>query len=379
MERPGILYLTPALKYAVGRLVVDIMREAHGKGARVFLVTGSGRAVPEDDPALVSEASAVMDGSATLDLFARDAETMEQAEDEVGRLCLEWEIDAAHAFTAVAAAAAVTHTHTVATVIGWSPKKTREQRVMDAGILRRCDIVTALSDAVVDVLWQAGLERPDIKLIRHGVPIPAYVTRPKRGPIRTLGVKTPLIERRGVDVLLRALALVPSAPFSRLIIAGTGHAEEELRALAESLQLSCDVVWAPEMSAREFLDEVDLAIIPSRSDALPMGLLQAMAAGVPTVATRVGGIPEVVRDGVDGLLVPPDDPVSLSLALWSSAESPSLARARAENARRRVTQEFTIDGMLGKYLACYEELGLGVRSGADPVRTLDRFDRLDAH
>ena len=78
------------------------------------------------------------------------------------------------------------------------------------------------------------------------------------------------------------------------------------------------------------------------------------------MATQVGGIPEAVRDGIDGLLVPPDDPVSLSLALWSAAESPHLACNRSDHARRRVAQEFTFEGMLGKYLACYDEMGVSL-------------------
>jgi glycosyltransferase involved in cell wall biosynthesis len=302
-------------------------------------------------------------GRATTDLYSRDAEPMECAEDEVSRLCVEWQIDAAHAFTAIAAAAAVTHTRVVSTVVGWSPAKTQWQRAMDAQILRRCDIVTAVSDTVVDELWQAGLERPDIRLVRNGVHIPA-VTRRHRpdAPFRTVGVQAHLVERKGVDVLLRALALVPQSSFTRLIIAGTGEAEESLRALAAALQLRCTIVWASDMPAHQFLDEVDVAVIPSRSDTLPLMLLQAMAAGVPVVASRVGGIREAVRDGVDGVLVPPDDPVALSLALWSATESPALARSRAETGRRRMIQEFTLDGMLTKYFACYDELGVSLRA-----------------
>jgi len=163
-------------------------------------------------------------------------------------------------------------------------------------------------------------------------------------------------------VLLRALALVPQSPFARLIIAGTGDAEGSLRELASSLQLPCTIVWAGAMPAHQFLDEVDVAVIPSRSDTLPLILLQAMAAGVPVVASRVGGIREAVRDGVDGLLVAPGDPVALALALWSAAESPALATSRADSGRRRMIQEFTLDGMLSKYFDCYSELGVSLHT-----------------
>jgi glycosyltransferase involved in cell wall biosynthesis len=362
MERPGILYLLPFLHFGVGRLVVDIMRAAETRGARVYLATGLPSGELCDDPALVEEVSAFAAGTAATDLFGRGAEAMETAEDEIARLSLEWQIDAAHAFTAIAAASAVSHTRVVATVVGWSPSKSPWQRSMDAAILRRCDVVTGVSDAVIDELWQAGLERPDVKLIRNGVDIPASPGRRQRpARMRTLGVMAQLIERKGVDVLLRALALVPDCPFRRLVIAGSGEAEASLRELAAALSLPCEVDWAGHMSVDRFLDQIDLAVVPSRSDALPMLLLQAMAAGVPVIGTLVGGIPEAVRDGVDGILVPPDDPVLLSLALWSAAESPDLARARAESGRRRIAQEFSLDGMLAGYLACYNEVGVRLR------------------
>ena len=363
MERPGLLFLLPSLHHGVGRLVVDIMRAAAVRGARVHLVAGSPRGEAGNDPQLLAEAQALCEGIERTDLFSRDAEPMERAEDDISRLCADWQIDAAHAFTAVAAASAVSHTRVVSTVVGWSRAKTQWQRAMDAEILRRCDVVTAVSDTVADVLWQAGLERPDVRIIRNGVHIPTITRRHRAdAPFRTVGVQAHLIERKGVDVLLRALALVPQSPFARLIIAGTGDAEGSLRELASSLRLPCAVVWAGAMPPHQFLDEVDVAVIPSRSDTLPLVLLQAMAAGVPVVASRVGGIREVVRDGVDGLLVAPGDPVALSLALWSAAESPALARSRADSGRHRMIQEFTLDGMLSKYVDCYRELGVSLHT-----------------
>jgi glycosyltransferase involved in cell wall biosynthesis len=370
MDRPGLLYALPFLQFAAGRLVADIMKMASASGARVYLVTGAAGVRGKDDPALLAEVGPFCSGVASTDLFGRDAETMESAEDEVARLCVDWQIDGVHAFTAVAAASAVAHSRTVATIVGWSPAKTQWQRAMDAEILRRCDIVTTLSDAVTDQLWQGGLERPDVKLIRTGVQVPTF-TRQRRtdAPMSTVGVMAHLTERKGVDVLLRALALLPQSPFIRLIVAGTGDAEASLRDLAGSLPLACTVTWAGDMPVHEFLDVIDLAVVPSRSDALPMVLLQAMAEGVPVVGTQVGAIRDAVRDGIDGLLVPPDDVVSLSLAIWSAAESPELARSRAESARRRVAQEFTLDGMLAKYVACYDEIGVRLRVSKDAGRS----------
>jgi glycosyltransferase involved in cell wall biosynthesis len=97
-------------------------------------------------------------------------------------------------------------------------------------------------------------------------------------------------------------------------------------------------------------------VLPSIAEGLPGALFEAGALGVPVVATAVGGIPEVVVDGVTGILVPPQDPAALADAIASLLDDPERARAMGEAGRQRVEQHFTVERMVAETLALYEEL-----------------------
>ena len=97
-------------------------------------------------------------------------------------------------------------------------------------------------------------------------------------------------------------------------------------------------------------------MVPSRSDALPLILLQGMAAGLPVVASAVGGIPEAVSDGGEGQLVRPDDPAALAAAINRILADPAAARACGAEARLRVEREFSLAKMIRGYLECYSLL-----------------------
>jgi glycosyltransferase involved in cell wall biosynthesis len=117
----------------------------------------------------------------------------------------------------------------VASAVDWSPTKAAWQRSMDVEILESCAAVTAVSDAVAAELRTAGLSQ-QTTIIRNGVPIPR--PRPLREDIETIGVVAHLVARKGVDVLLRAVSVLPARRFSRLRIAGTGESVQALQSLA---------------------------------------------------------------------------------------------------------------------------------------------------
>jgi hypothetical protein len=162
---------------------------------------------------------------------------------------------------------------------------------------------------------------------------------------------------RGQDVALRALALLRQIlPTVRLVVVGVPHPraldrefDRELRALAESLGIADSVVFAGEVGSGahpEPLADVyaaaDVVINPARFEE-PFGRVgpEALVAGRPFVASRVGGIPEVLRDGVDVLLVPPDDPQALAAAVTRLLDDEALRDTLVTNGRRRVLETFT--------------------------------------
>ncbi|HET7497875.1 MAG TPA: TIGR03088 family PEP-CTERM/XrtA system glycosyltransferase [Candidatus Eisenbacteria bacterium] len=151
------------------------------------------------------------------------------------------------------------------------------------------------------------------------------------------------------------------APRVRLAMVGDGS----LRAAVES-RLREGSAWeaASLPGAREDVAEqlraIDLFALPSKAEGISNTILEAMATGLPVVATRVGGNPELVEEGRTGLLVPPSDPAALAAALARYAEDPALARAHGAAGRERARAEFSLERMVGRYTALYDE---GARRG----------------
>jgi glycosyltransferase involved in cell wall biosynthesis len=113
--------------------------------------------------------------------------------------------------------------------------------------------------------------------------------------------------------------------------------------------------------ARRWLTTFDVYVQPSRLEALSLALTEAMLAGLPVVATRVGGMPYAVEDEVSGLLVPPDAPDALAAAIQRLADEPALRESLARAARERAEREFTTAAMSAAFERLYAEVGAGQR------------------
>lgn len=153
---------------------------------------------------------------------------------------------------------------------------------------------------------------------------------------------------KGVEVLLDAVERLPGVYF---LIVGDGPKRAEWQALALSNQTAERVRWAGyRHDVETILAGCDLFVHPSLDDAFPTVLLEAMAAGLPVVASRVGGIPEIVEDGVTGILVPPGDAAALANAIGSEA-LPNMSVA----ARERAARLFSTEAWIGRLDAVYRE------------------------
>ncbi|HYO12567.1 MAG TPA: glycosyltransferase family 4 protein [Thermoanaerobaculia bacterium] len=150
--------------------------------------------------------------------------------------------------------------------------------------------------------------------------------------------------RKGVEVLLEALReLRARHPGARLLIAGDGEHRAALESKVVELALEPAAVFLGRCDAprvRGLLGGAAALVVPSTYEGMPLVVLEAMEAGVPVVASRVSGIPEVVEDGITGWLVPPEDPEALAAALARVLEDPDGARRRGEAGRRRVDERF---------------------------------------
>lgn len=143
----------------------------------------------------------------------------------------------------------------------------------------------------------------------------------------------------------------------RLSIVGDGPLMGAVREQVASLGLQ-DVVWLPGARAdvAALLHGFSLFVLPSLAEGTPVSMLEAMACGLPVVASKVGGIPEVVTDGVEGSLVPVQDTEALARTLASYVRDPALRRQRGEAARARVEAAFSMRAMLAEYGKLYDRL-----------------------
>lgn len=150
--------------------------------------------------------------------------------------------------------------------------------------------------------------------------------------------------RKGVEVLLEALRELPgSGAGARLLIAGDGEHRAALERKAAELGLGASAVFLGRCGAprvRALLRGAAALVVPSTYEGMPLVVLEAMEAGLPVVASRVSGIPEVVEDGRTGWLVPAEDPGALAAALAEVLDRPDEARRRGEAGRRRVDERF---------------------------------------
>jgi glycosyltransferase involved in cell wall biosynthesis len=192
-----------------------------------------------------------------------------------------------------------------------------------------------------------------VHLVRCGVRPDAYAHRPRTlpadGPVRALCVAS-LEEYKGHAVLLRALAEGgPALDRIALELIGAGSLEAPLRALAAELGLQQRVAFRGARTEAEVAAAVaaaDLFVLPSvvaadgQMEGIPVALMEALAGGLPTVATRLSGIPELVRDGETGALATPGDAADLARVLEAVLADPDGARARAQAGRRLVEEEF---------------------------------------
>jgi glycosyltransferase involved in cell wall biosynthesis len=142
-----------------------------------------------------------------------------------------------------------------------------------------------------------------------------------------------------------------------LVAVGGGELRDDLARHAEGAGLAARVHWVgARRDLGNLLAAMDMFVMPSLWEGLPLSLVLAMGAGVPVVATAIAGIPEVVQDGRSGLLVPPGDPVALGAALARLADDPVLRARMGREGRASVLPRFGVDRYVDAIVGLYDEL-----------------------
>lgn len=194
-----------------------------------------------------------------------------------------------------------------------------------------------------------------IRVIYNGVDRQRAAPVARCAPLRRLVTVANLRPEKGHDVLLGAATdVLDFFPDATLELVGDGSQRARLEAAAAALGIGNSIAFSghcDDVTAR--LDAADIFVLPSRSEAFPNALLEAMTAGLPIVASRVGGVLEVVRDGETGLLVPPDDPGALGAAIRRLIADPALAGRLGAAARADVTARYSFNRMVAAFDSLY--------------------------
>lgn len=244
--------------------------------------------------------------------------------------------------------------------------ETRVRYIIDREVIARgADLLVAVSNE--DRRRMIELERippHKVRVIPNGVPdlppprsdLRSELGIPARAPV--IGTLTVLRPEKALDVLVEATAeLAPELPGLKVIVAGAGPDDERLRSLIRRRELTQTVLLIGfRRNVADVLAALDVAVFSSDREGAPLALLEAMAAGRPIVATHVGGIPEVIHDGVHGLLVPRRDPHALATAIATVLRDRELAELLGRNARARQRRDFAVDTTVRVIEATYEEL-----------------------
>jgi len=247
-------------------------------------------------------------------------------------------------------------------------------RAVYADLERYCskftDAVVFVSEADLAAGRRLRLARPaKLRFVRNGVDCAELGTEefvrrasglrlglPQGKPL--IGTVARLHRQKGVVFLLRAAsAILAGRPEGRIVVVGGGDLEDDLRREARELDQDRRFLLLGEQAdAREILSRLDVFVLPSLWEGLPLVLIEAAALGKPIVATAVDGSREIVTDGETGLLVPPADPAALAAAVKRLLDDPALAARLGARARETIPPRFTLEKMIAGYADLYVSL-----------------------
>ena len=251
----------------------------------------------------------------------------------------------------------VAHEHT------WSYEGQPARRFLDRDLVARgaSTFIAVSRDDQRKMVEVEGIPVQRTTFVPNGIPTPPAPTgkdvRTELGippEVRLIGSVGFLRPQKAFDVLVRAAAQLPE---SRVLIVGDGEDREALEALIGELGLADRVMLlGRRLDVPDILAALDVAVCCSDFEGSPLSIMEYMASSLPVVATRVGGVPDLIDDGVEGLLVPPRDPAALAVAVARLLGDPGEARAMGGRGRERREREFDIDVMVRRLEDLYREL-----------------------
>jgi glycosyltransferase involved in cell wall biosynthesis len=234
---------------------------------------------------------------------------------------------------------------------------------LDRMVLKKFNALAAVSDAVAHRLLAFGVPTEKIKTIANGIDVTAFeraqplpLLKAEDGTV--VGIVARLDLQKGFEYLLRAARdLCKTTPDLKIVIVGEGPDREKIEEMIEQYGLQSNVILAGQQSNMPAVyAAMDIFVLPSLNEGLPMTVLEAMAASKPVIATKVGAIGSVIKDGENGLLVNAKDSEGLRNAIASLLSDPERRQRLGDQAHAWVSQNYTSEAMALKYREMYEEV-----------------------
>ena len=236
-----------------------------------------------------------------------------------------------------------------------NPDKTPLEIAMQRAAYGFAHRIVANSRAAATRLMRERVPAGKIAIVPNGLDLARFAAHPVAGRPRRVVVVANLRPEKGHDVLIEAaVPVLRRFPDARFEIVGAGPERPKLVARADARRVAHAFSFlghCEDVAAR--LAAADIFVLPSRSEAFPNAVLEAMAAGLPIVASGVGGVGELIEEGQTGMLVPPDDPGSLADRLSALMAEPTLGARLGTAARAHAQAHYSFDRMVGAFEGIY--------------------------
>lgn len=254
----------------------------------------------------------------------------------------------------------------------------RAARALEAALARACHGIIVVSREEYEHAVELGIDPEKLCLIRNGVPLDGPVPSLDRRALRqswglcdadvSIGFVGRLVPQKSPETMLRSFAALPYRvrAVARLAMVGDGSLAGTLRKLAGELGIAPRVDWLGEQDAKTLMHAFDMLALTSDSEGHSLVVLEAMARGLPIVATSVGGISETVRHGVNGFVAPVRGVREIATALETLAGDQAL-RAQMGRASLELVRNFSVDRMVDQTAALYTQVVSGGWKGQAPA------------
>lgn len=239
--------------------------------------------------------------------------------------------------------------------------------------LKYVDIIHCISNSVkTKITDKIDIDNKKLRIVYNGINMNHFITKQEGikkelfsiEPYPVLGCVSRLDKRKGLEYLIRAIKILKNTYKNiKLLLVGEGSEKKSLTKLVNDLKLEEQILFVGKTNeTKKYLQALDVFVLPSLQEGLSIAIIEAMAAGVPVIASNVNGIPEVVTNNLDGILIDPQDEYKIAKAVEKLINNKTFRDSLVENAYEKVKVKFDIKNIVNEFQDLYLELEYGLKN-----------------